>query len=236
MKILKFFEILRKGFEENHKIADVIFTIIILFVSTTSFFHVMEYWTLTNKWPFYVITAIATELVIIGSMLAIRYTWVAWLPFILGVLVQGIGNIFYSYLNIDVNSDYFKAFQELFQPLFQLAYGDELVVANYKRVLAYSNGAFYLSPIVFLWAKMALKNKVQNAANADTTSTTPNNPPSNPEPPITDGDEQKNSESPIVSEPEPESELQPQSEPDSDSQTEIVETNVDQDLNEKKNP
>jgi len=187
MKILAFFETIRKGFEENHKIADALFTIIILFVSVTSFFHVMEYWTLTNKFPFYVITAIATELVIIGSMLAIRYTDVAWVPFILGILVQGIGNIFYSYINIDVTSDYFKSFQELFQPLFEMAYGDELVEANYKRVLAYSNGAFYLSPIVFLWAKMSLKVKVQKAAKAaaeavasTSSAPTPIIPPSNP--------------------------------------------------------
>lgn len=160
MKILEFFKSIQKQFEENHKIADNLFTLIILFISVTSFFHVMEYWTLTNKAPFYVITAIATELVIIGSMLAIRYTWVSWLPFILGILVQGLGNIFYSYINIDVDSLYFKSFKELFEPLFILYFGDELVEANYKRVLAYSNGAFYLSPIIFLWAKISLKDKM----------------------------------------------------------------------------
>jgi glycosyltransferase involved in cell wall biosynthesis len=65
--------------------------------------------------------------------------------------------------------------------------GDELVEANYKRVLAYSNGAFYLSPIVFLWAKMSLKIKVQKAAKAaaeaaasTSSAPTPIIPPSNP--------------------------------------------------------
>lgn len=245
MKILQFFEALRKGFEENHKIADALFTIIILFVSTTSFFHVMEYWTLTNKWPFYIITAIATELVIIGSMLAIRYTWVAWLPFILGVLVQGVGNIFYSYLNIDVTSDYFKAFQELFQPLFELAYGDELVEANYKRVLAYSNGAFYLSPIVFLWAKMALKAKIQNAAN--TVAAIPAQPISPSTPPVpspttkpvssaSEPVEETPAETP-VSEPTEEAPIETPTEEPTDVNGGIEDNEpIDEDLSEKKNP
>lgn len=158
---LSFFKSIKSEFEENHKVADFIFTIIILFVSLTSFFHVMEYWTLTNKAPFYVITAIATELFILGSMLAIRYTSVAWIPFIFGIFVQGIGNVFYSYINIQVDSVYFLAFQELFKPMFEIAYGDELELANYKRVLAYSNGLFYLSPIVFLWAKLSLKSQTK---------------------------------------------------------------------------
>jgi hypothetical protein len=180
--------------EKSHNLADWIFTIIILFISTTSFFHVVEYWTLTNKFPFHFITAIATELVIIGSMMAIRYTGVSWIPFILGVIVQGIGNIFYSYININVDSEYFKQFMELFKPLFELAYGDELEIANYKRVLAYSNGLFYLSPIVFLWAKMSLKTKIkklESESNSNGVSTTPTAPttpiepiipPSTPEP------------------------------------------------------
>ena len=158
---LSFFKSIKSEFEENHKVADFIFTAIILFVSLTSFFHVMEYWTLTNKAPFYVITAIATELFILGSMLAIRYTSVAWIPFIFGIFVQGIGNVFYSYINIQVDSVYFLAFQELFKPMFEIAYGDELELANYKRVLAYSNGLFYLSPIVFLWAKLSLKSQTK---------------------------------------------------------------------------
>lgn len=170
--------------EKSHNLADWIFTIIILFISTTSFFHVVEYWTLTNKFPFHFVTAVATELVIIGSMMAMRYTYVAWVPFILGVLVQGIGNIFYSYINIDVNSDYFKQFMELFKPLFELAYGDELEVANYKRVLAYSNGVFYLSPIVFLWAKMSLKAKIKKLSNQTPTSS-PSTPSISPLPPST---------------------------------------------------
>lgn len=156
----QFFLRLKEFFGRNDEIADVTFTLIILFISTTSFFHVMEYWKLTNKVPFYIITAIATELVIIGAMFGIKYTRVAWFPFILGVLVQSIGNIFYSFINIDVNSDYFKQFMDLFKPWFELSYGDELEISNYKRVLAYSNGLFYLSPIVFLWAKLSLKKKV----------------------------------------------------------------------------
>jgi hypothetical protein len=155
---IQYIKQLKKTLEDDHNIADSIFSLIILFVSLTSFFHVMEYWTLTNKMPFYIITAIATELVIIGSMFGIRYTWVGWLPFILGVFVQGVGNIFYSYINIDIEAPYFKAYVELFKPWFELAYGDELEITNYKRVLAYSNGIFYLSPIVFLWAKMSLKS------------------------------------------------------------------------------
>ena len=171
---LQYVKQLKKTLEEDHTIADTIFSLIILFVSLTSFFHVMEYWTLTNKMPFYIITAIATELVIIGSMFGIRYTWVGWLPFILGVFVQGVGNIFYSYINIDIETDYFKAYVELFKPWFELAYGDELDITNYKRVLAYSNGIFYLSPIVFLWAKMSLKSNYNKLnSNSNTTPTDP---------------------------------------------------------------
>lgn len=164
--MIKFIKNIKSEFEENHKIADNVFSIIILFVSFTSFFHVMEYWTLTNKAPFHIVTAIATELFIIGSMFAIRYTWTAWIPFIFGFIVQSVGNIFYSYINIDVNSIYFQSFTELFQPSFELAYGDELVILNYKRFLAIANGLFYLSPIVFLITKLKLREKVAKEAKS----------------------------------------------------------------------
>ena len=160
--MIKLIKKIQSEFEENHKIADNFFTVIILFVSLTSFFHVMEYWTLTNKTPFHIITAIATELFILGSMFAIRYTWVAWIPFIFGFIVQSVGNIFYSYVNITPDSPYFQAFMELFKPMFELMYGDELELLHYKRFLAFTNGLFYLSPIMFLWAKLELKKKVAN--------------------------------------------------------------------------
>lgn len=186
---------IRNTFKEDHTLANWIFVIIIAFISITSFFHVMQYWSLTNKTPFDVITAVATELIILGSMLAIRYTRAAWIPFIIGTLVQAVGNIFYSFISIDVESVKFIQFMELFQPWFQLMYGDELEIANYKRLLAYSNGLFYLSPIVFLYAKLKLGGHIKVLKI---------NPPEDPIPPSTPDDLDYVEPEPKVIEPEAE--------------------------------
>lgn len=204
--MIKLIKNIKAEFEENHKIADNIFSIIILFVSFTSFFHVMEYWTLTNKAPFHIITAIATELFIIGSMFAIRYTWTAWIPFIFGFIVQSVGNIFYSYINIDATSLNFQSFTEVFQPQFEMAYGEELTLLHYKRFLAIANGLFYLSPVVFLLTKLKLRERVANISK----STPPVSdiidkditPPPSPTPPIDDiPKEEPKAEEPKVEEP-----------------------------------
>jgi hypothetical protein len=151
-----------KFFKDQYKVTDAVFVLIIVFISLSSFFHVMKYWELTNKAPFQIITAISTELIIIGSMMMMRFTSAGWWTFIIGIVVQSIGNVYYSFLNINSSSAEFIAFTELFDPLFILLLGEDLEVVHYKRALSVFNGVFYISPIAFLYARQKLAAFVEN--------------------------------------------------------------------------
>ncbi len=179
--IKKIFFDIKNVFNDSRRIADNLFTVIILFISITSFFHVVDYWRLTNAHPFNIITGVATELIIFGSILAIKTTRTAWLTFILGTIVQGLGNVFYSYMQIDVNGAYFMAYTELFKPIFELMYGDELEVIHYKRLLSMFNGLFYMvTPIVFLIAKIYLNKNTPDIQETEKQSTTNKTNETNP--------------------------------------------------------
>lgn len=126
------------------------FLIPILLVAGISISHVVSWYDLTNPISWAIYLSIAIE---VGAMTALvaatnRIKGGVWIMFGLVTLVQMIGNIFFSYKEIDSNSDLFKSWVELTSPIWEILGSDVNDIVSLKRWLAFLEGG--LLPIISL--------------------------------------------------------------------------------------
>jgi hypothetical protein len=126
------------------------FLVPIILVAGISISHVVSWYDIANpiNWAIYLSVAIE-----VGAMTALvaatnRIKGGVWFMFGLVTLIQMIGNIFYSYKEIDASSDLFKSWVELTSPLWEALGSDTTDVISLKRWLAFLEGG--LLPIISL--------------------------------------------------------------------------------------
>jgi len=139
-------------FNENKRlIIRLAFLVPILSVAIISISHVVSWYDLANPISWAVYLSIAVE---IAAMSAIAASSVkvkgfsVWFVFIIVTLIQFIGNIFFSYSEINVNSKEFKDWAELTLPLFDGMGFDTTDVTSQRRFLAILEGG--LLPLISL--------------------------------------------------------------------------------------
>ena len=126
------------------------FLIPILLVAAISISHVVTWYDIANPINWAIYLSIAIE---IGAMTALvaatnKIKGGVWFMFGLVTFIQMIGNIFYSYKEIDETGELFKSWVELTGPIWEMM-GTELTdVVGLKRYLAYLEGG--LLPIISL--------------------------------------------------------------------------------------
>jgi hypothetical protein len=114
----------------------------ILFAVIVSLAHVVTFWEVTNPASWAIFLSVAVEVAVLSSIAASKLSNWAWFPFSIVTLIQIIGNVFFSYTNIDVNSSLFKNWVELFDPLFNwLGWATDGDIIVHKRILATFSGA-----------------------------------------------------------------------------------------------
>jgi hypothetical protein len=126
------------------------FLIPIILVAGISISHVVAWYELTNPITWAIYLSIAVE---VGAMTALvaatnRIKGGVWGMFILVTFIQMIGNIFYSYKEIDENGELFKSWVELTLPIWESIGTDPEDVVGLKRWLAFLGGG--LLPIISL--------------------------------------------------------------------------------------
>jgi hypothetical protein len=126
------------------------FLIPILLVAGISISHVVSWYDLTNPISWAIYLSIAIE---VGAMTALvaatnRIKGGVWFMFGLVTFIQMIGNIFFSYKEIDANGDLFKSWVELTSPVWDMLGSDINDVISQKRWLAFLGGG--LLPIISL--------------------------------------------------------------------------------------
>lgn len=126
------------------------FLIPILLVAGISISHVVSWYDLTNPISWAIYLSIAIE---VGAMTALvaatnRIKGGVWFMFGLVTFIQMIGNIFFSFKEIDVNGDLFKSWVELTSPVWEMLGSDINDVVSQKRWLAFLGGG--LLPIISL--------------------------------------------------------------------------------------
>lgn len=126
------------------------FLVPILLVAGISISHVVSWYDIANPINWAIYLSIAIE---VGAMTALvaatnRIKGGVWFMFILVTIIQMIGNIFYSFKEIDSNGDLFKSWVELTSPLWEMLGSDPGDVISQKRWLAFLEGG--LLPIISL--------------------------------------------------------------------------------------
>jgi len=126
------------------------FLVPILLVAGISISHVVSWYDIANPINWAIYLSIAIE---VGAMTALvaatnRIKGGVWFMFGLVTIIQMIGNIFFSFKEIDANGELFKSWVELTSPLWEMLGSDPGDVISQKRWLAFLEGG--LLPIISL--------------------------------------------------------------------------------------
>ena len=142
------------------------FLVPIFLVAGISISHVVSWYDIANPFSWAVYLSIAIE---VGAMTALvaatnKIKGGVWFMFGLITLIQMIGNVFFSYKEIDANSDLFKSWVELTGPLFEGLGSDPSDIISQKRWLAFLEGG--LLPIISL-TSLHFFTKYESSKNND---------------------------------------------------------------------
>lgn len=127
------------------------FLVPILAVASISISHVVSWYDLANPMSWAIYLSIAVEIAAMSSIAASSVKikgFSVWFVFIIVTLIQFIGNIYFSYSEIDVASKEFKDWAELTSPIFEgMDVAADNLVAQ-RRILALLEGG--LLPLISL--------------------------------------------------------------------------------------
>ena len=126
------------------------FLVPILLVAGISISHVVTWYDIANPLSWAIYLSIAIE---VGAMTALvaatnKIKGGVWFMFGIITLIQMIGNIFFSFNEIDTNGDLFKSWVELTGPMWEMFGSDPTDLISMKRWLAFLEGG--LLPVISL--------------------------------------------------------------------------------------
>ena len=142
---------MKHWFNKNYKTFIITaFLIPILTVAVVSISHVTQWYGISNPVTWSVYLSVGIEIAALSALAAISANMGSkvYFPFIVVTLIQFIGNIFFAYSYIDINSKSFKDWVDLVSPLVEFIGVEPGDVIGHKRFLALFAGG--MLPIVSL--------------------------------------------------------------------------------------
>lgn len=126
------------------------FLLPIILVAVISISHVVSWYDMANPINWAIYLSIAIEVGAITALVAATNKIKGGIWFMFGVVtfIQMIGNIFYSFKEIDVNGELFKSWVELTGPVWEMMGTDITDLTGMRRWLAFLEGG--LLPIISL--------------------------------------------------------------------------------------
>jgi hypothetical protein len=141
-------------FQRNFKtIIYVSFLVPILTVAFVSISHVTKWYGLSNPVSWAIYLSVGIEIAALSALAAIsaKMGKKVYFPFGIVTLIQFIGNIFFAYQYIDINSQTFKDWVDLVNPLVSFLGVDSGDMVGHKRFLAlFAGGMLPLISLSFL--------------------------------------------------------------------------------------
>lgn len=141
-----------KWFKKNYiLIIRLCYIIPILVAAGISIYHVIKFYNLTNSISWAIYLSIGVEIAALSALagMTVKINKFVYFPFLVVTFIQIIGNVFASYLYIDITSKEFKSWMELISPVFNMMglenYND---VMFHKRFLGIISGIFI--PVISL--------------------------------------------------------------------------------------
>jgi hypothetical protein len=155
------------------------FLIPILLVAFVSISHVTTLYSLSNPLSWAIYLSVAVEIAALAALAGVsaKFGKFIYIPFGIVTFIQFVGNFFYSYSHININSQDFKDWVDMISGLLETLGVDPTDVTSHRRILAFITGG--LIPFISLtFAHMLIvySSKIQtNEDNiGDTVSDTVN--------------------------------------------------------------
>lgn len=129
------------------------FLIPIITVAVVSISHVTQWYGLSNPLTWAVYLSVGIEIAALSALAAISANMGSkvYFPFAIVTLIQFIGNIFFSYTYIDLDSQQFKDWVTLVSPLLEFIGIEEDNLVSHKRFLSlFAGGMLPLISLTFL--------------------------------------------------------------------------------------
>lgn len=164
-------------FEKNFKkIIYVAFLVPILTVAFVSISHVTTWYGISNPLSWAIYLSVGIEIAALSALAAIAAQMgkKVYFPFIIVTLIQFIGNIFFSYQFIDINSQSFKDWVDMVDPIVSYLGVESGDPVGHKRFLALFAGGMlpiislsFLHMLVKFEEEAKKKNGIPNEGNVD---------------------------------------------------------------------
>lgn len=142
---------MKHWFNQNYKTLIIgAFLIPIITVAIVSISHVTKWYGISNPVSWAVYLSIGIEIAALSALAAISANMgkKVYFPFAIVTIVQFIGNIYFAYSYIDINSQSFKDWVGLVSPLVEFMGVDPTDFSGHKRFLAFFAGG--MLPIISL--------------------------------------------------------------------------------------
>lgn len=150
------------------------FLVPIITVAIVSISHVTKWYGISNPVSWAIYLSIGIEIAALSALAAISAQMgkKVYFPFGIVTLIQFIGNIFFAYQYIDVNSQIFKDWVDMVSPLVSYLGIEEGDMIGHKRFLAlFAGGMLPLISLSFL--HMLVKFEEEEKKKTDTSNLNP---------------------------------------------------------------
>lgn len=145
---------MKNWLNKNYKILIILaFLIPIVIVAVVSISHVTIWYGISNPLSWAMYLSLGVEIAALSALAAISASMGrnVYFPFIIVTIIQFIGNIFFSYQYIDINSKIFKDWVDLVSPLISSLGVEQGDLVGHRRFLAlFSGGLLPLISLSFL--------------------------------------------------------------------------------------
>jgi len=156
-------------FQRNFKtIIYISFLVPILTVAFVSISHVTKWYGISNPFSWAIYLSVGIEIAALSALAAIsaKMGRKVYFPFGIVTLIQFIGNIFFAYQYIDVNSQSFKDWVDMVDPIVSFLGVDSGDPVGHKRFLALFSGG--MLPIISLsFLHMLVKFEEEDKNNSE---------------------------------------------------------------------
>ena len=146
------------------------FLIPILLVAFVSISHVTTFYSLANPLTWAIYLSIAVEIAALAALAGVsaKFGRFIYIPFGIVTFIQLLGNFFFSYTWINVNSKDFKDWMDMVAPMLEPLGVDATDATSHRRILGFFTGG--LLPFISLtFAHMLIvySNKIKGNENED---------------------------------------------------------------------
>jgi hypothetical protein len=146
------------------------FLIPILLVAFVSISHVTTLYSLSNPLSWAIYLSVAVEIAALAALAGIsaKFGKFIYIPFGIVTFIQFVGNFFYSYSHININSQDFKDWVDMISGFLEPIGVDPTDIVSHRRILAFITGG--LIPFISLtFAHMLIvySSKIQTNEDVD---------------------------------------------------------------------